>query len=581
MSSFLQYIRNMLTYKGPSEEEQFELLEDESEYNNSKDEETTSKDTIIEVKDTDRKKDLLSVRKLNNRKSINKIQEPSGDSVTCNIETNIKKMETEFNLSRNTDIIIRRFKVAGKISACIVFIDGMVDRKTINDLILRQLMTPGHFEELCDNAIMDYIVDSVLSIDQILRSKEYKEVIRHILDGLTALFIDGYDECLLIETRGYEKRNVDKPVTENVVKGSQEAFTENLRTNITLIRRIVRNKNLVTEILPVGKTNNMSCGIMFIEGIANPKIIREVKRRVRNINKDYIDGTEMIENLIVDNTTSIFPQVLTTERPDRTASFLMDGMIVIIVEGTPSAAAVPVSVFHLFHSPEDYYLQWQFSTFVRFIRVFGMLTAFILPGLYIALVLYHHEMIPTELLIAIVNAREKVPFPSIGEVLIMEIAFELIREAGIRVPGVIGNTLGIIGALILGQAAVSAGIVSPILIIIVSVTGLGNFSIANYSFAFTIRIIRFIFIFLGAMAGFFGISIGLVIIGSYACNLKSFGVPYLSPIAPKTKFGRGVFTKPPSYKQQQRPDYNNTVDRKRAGDEPREWIKDRGGENSD
>lgn len=576
MSGFMQSLKGFLIYKEPPDPEGFELLEDESEHNESDTQNSSNNSTSNKGKETTVKKASLTLEEWNNnRRNSTKVSQPSGDLVSDNIENNKQRIKEEFNIAKNSNIIVRNFKAARKIDACIVLVDGMVDRTVINNFILRQLMTPDYFDGLGDEPVMDYITDSVLSIDQVTKTKEYNKVIKNILDGLTALFIDGCDECLLIETRGYEKRLVDKPIIETVVQGSQEGFTENLKTNITLVRRIVRNKKLMTEIVPVGKTNNMSCAIMFVEGIANPKIISEVKRRVKNINRDFIDGTEMLGQLVVDDSSSIFPQILTTERPDRTASFLMDGMVVIIAEGTPSSAAVPVSVFHLFHSPEDYYLQWQFSTFIRFIRILGLITAFTLPGLYLALVLYHHEMIPTELLLAIKSSREKVPFPTIVEVLIMEFAFELIREAGIRVPGVIGNTLGIIGALILGQAAVSAGIVSPILIIIVSITGLGNFSIANYSFAFAIRIVRFVFIFLGALAGFFGISVGLIIVGGYACRLKSFGVPYLSPIAPKTKFGTGIFSRNPLHMQKERPDYNNTIDRKRSADEPREWMKNK------
>jgi spore germination protein KA len=227
----------------------------------------------------------------------------------------------------------------------------------------------------------------------------------------------------------------------------------------------------------------------------------------------------------------------------------------------------------MLHTSEDSYLKWHFGTFLRIIRILGILAAALLPGIYIALTLFHTEMIPSELLVAIAQSREKVPFPGVIEVLLMEVSFELIREAGIRVPGVIGNTLGIVGALILGQASVQAGIVSPILVIVVSITGIGNFTIPNYSLTFAIRIIRFVFIFLGSIMGFFGISVGLLIFTGIVCSMKSFGVPYLSPVAPKSKTSTDLIIRQPLFNQKERPDILNPLDKTRTGKTVRGWVK--------
>lgn len=379
-----------------------------------------------------------------------------------------------------------------------------------------------------------------------------------------------------------KKRNVDKPVTENVVRGPHEAFTEDLRTNITLVRKIIKNKNLITEIFPIGDTNNSRCAVLYIDGVVQPDLIKEVRRRIKSIKTDFILGEGMLEQFLEDSPFYIFPQLLNTERPDRTAAMLMSGQAVIIVDGMPSASSVPVTFFSLFHTSEDSYSKWEYGTLVRIIRLLGLMFALFLPGLYVALTLYHREMIPTDLLAAIAKARENIPFPTIVEVLVMEISFELIREAGIRVPGVIGTTIGIIGALILGQAAVAANIVSPILIIIVAVTGLGNFALPSYTFATGIRITRFVFILAGATAGFYGISAAFFIVGGIACHLKSFGVPFFSPIAPKTKVNPDIVIRQPAWRQEERGDFLNTPNRRRQPKVSRGWVKKNpGGPNND
>lgn len=317
--------------------------------------------------------------------------------------------------------------------------------------------------------------------------------------------------------------------------------------------------------MTLGKANNGNFAVVHIEGISNPDIVKEVKRRLKKLNVDFIVGNGMLEEQIADDPKSIFPSILTTERPDRTASFLTEGKVVILMDGSPFASAVPTTFFEAMQSPEDFFLKWYYSSALRIIRLIGIFFALFLPGLYIALTLYHQEMIPTELLISITKARENVPFPTIFEICMMEISFELIREAGIRVPGAIGTTLGIIGALILGQAAVSAQIVSPILIIVVAVTGIGSFAIPTYALSFAIRLVRFFFILVGALAGFYGIAFGILVIGGITCSVKSFGVPYFTPIAPKTRSNMDIILSKPISEHKFRQDYVNPINRRRRG----------------
>lgn len=491
--------------------------------------------------------------------------------VSTNLQKNLQYVKREMHSPQNKDVIIREFKVMQCCDACVVYIDGMADKDIINNFILRQLMLrplPDKNKEICD---LDYISKNLLAANEIQKVKDIDAAIREILNGLTVLFVDGASECIIVETRGYESRSITEPLNEQVVYGPQEAFVEQLRTNITLIRKIIRSKDLITEIRPIGKGGQISCAMLYVEGVVDPKIVKEMKRRLDNINVNITIGTGIVNQLIEERPLSLFPQSLSTERPDRTASFLMDGQIALIFEGSPLATIVPITFFHLFHTSDDSTLRWQYSNFQRYVRLIACCFAIFLPGLYLALTLYHSEMIPAELMSSLHQAREDVPFPALIEVLLMELSFEIIREAGVRVPGLVGQTLGIIGAIVLGQAAVEAGLVSPVLIIIVAITGLGNFAIPDFRLSYSIRIARFIFIMLGTMAGFYGISAGMFVMFGLACSLKSFGVPYFSPVAPKTEKNADVITRGPVWTQTQRPDFLNTRNRRRAGDPVMDW----------
>lgn len=542
-------IKNIIIYKEPKNTQIFELLEDEQE------------DMKSGADHTSYGNDTSAAQSLDNSNNVYK-----------ELNKNIEEIKREFHFPTNKDIVIREFKVMRKTNACIVYIDGMADKGTINDYILRQLMTDQEMHE--DTKIsIDYITNNLLAINQITKHISFDQIIMQILNGLTALFVEGCEECIIIESRGYDKRNVGKPEVETVIKGPEEGFTENMRTNLTLVRKIIRNNKLITEFIPLGKTDNLTCAIMYINGITNPKVVQEVKRRITGLDVDIITGGGGLEQLIEDHPLSLFSQLLSTERPDKTALYLMYGKIAIFCEGSPYASLAPITFFHFFHSPEDFDLRWQFGTFLRLIRLIAANLALFLPGLFIALTLYHQEMIPTELLFALSNAREHIPLPTLFELLAMEITFELIREAGLRIPGAIGQALGVLGAIVLGQAAVAAGLASPILIMIVSITGLSSFAIPNYSIAFAIRLLRFAYTILGTIAGLYGIAAGIVIFGGFICSMKSFGVPYFSPVAPKTKAEHNIVIIAPPWTLKERADYLNTVNRSRTGGTVRGWIR--------
>ncbi len=572
--SLFKSIISLITYKKTKIPPSFTLTES---YEESGQEQDNSEQSGSDQ--GEKEKDEQNSSSKSRRRATKKPLSPSAlkssrvdsDAVKKDIDSNKKILEQQFHLPINKDLIIREFSIGNKQRGFIAYIDGMADKGIINDFILRPL-----FDEIDDESSSDQQLNSLEDIILTNDTKNLRKVtttVTEILKGNTALYVDGLDYFITCETIGYNTRGVEAPKTEGIVKGPQEGFSENLRTNISLIRRIVRNKDLITEFHEIGEKSNTTCAVVYLNGVVNPAVVQEVQRRLKNIKTDFLVSSGMLEQLIEDNPYSIVPTILSTERPDRTASHLVEGRVAIIVDGSPFAMIVPVSMHALMHSPEDAALKWQYATSIRFIRFVAVLAASMLPALYIALTTFHREMIPTDLLIAIAKAKENVPFPTLVEILLMELGFELIREAGLRVPGIVGNTLGIIGALILGEAAVSANIVSPILIIIVAITGLSNFAIPNYNLAFGVRLTRFYFIAAGALLGFYGISLALVAYVLMLVNLKSFGVPFISIISPRTKGSRDIIIKWPIWMQEYRPDYLNSPDRRRQPKISRQWAE--------
>ncbi len=502
-------------------------------------------------------------------------QKASGAAaVSTDINENLEFISQSFNLPENADIIIRQFTIAGEVRAFMAYIDGLVNKQLVSISILRPVLSlkSGDFER--GKKLIDFIINNVIEISGVKKSANPSDAIYGILAGKTALYVDGCDSYALCETQMFEKRAVETPRVENIVRGPQEGFTEDLKTNVALLRRIFRNKNLVSEYLNVGYRNNIQCAVVYVKDIINPAIVKEIKRRINSIDVDAVIGDGVLGQLIEDEAWSLVPTMLTTERPDRTAYCIAEGRAAIIMEGSPFAIIVPVTLFSLLHSPEDFFLKWPFAILLRFIRLLSLFLAALLPALYIAITTFHREMIPTDLLISIIKAKENVPFPTVLEILLMEVSFELIREAGVRMPGIVGQTLGIIGALILGQAAVQANVVSPVLIIIIAATGLGNFAIPNFDLAFAVRILRFIFIFASAVLGFYGITLVLVALTGAIASMKSFGVPFLSTAAPRVRKSFDSFIMWPIWKQEMRPDVLNPLDTRKQAPISRKWTKE-------
>ncbi len=497
--------------------------------------------------------------------------------VSASLEENRRNIELLYELPLNRDLVTRSFDITGRppVKAMLAYFDGLTDKEAISRAILTPLMLGRvDLQPLPDKDPLTRLGEQFLPVGGILRAVNYAALQEGINSGDAALFIEGLDEAALIDVKGVKHRGVERPLTEQSVRGSQNGFTEALSTNTALIRSTLKASDLVAETFTVGIRSRTKCAVMYVKSLANTTLVAEVKRRIEGIQTDYIADTGVLEQFIEDSPLNPFPQTLSTERPDRVAVHLAEGRVAILLDGSPYVLVVPVTLLTLLHSIDDFSLKFPYGGLIRVTRMLGMFFTIALPALYLAISVFHQEALPTDLLLAIVGARQQVPFPTIVEILLMEISFELIREGGVRIPGFLGPTLGIVGGIILGQAAVMARIVSPVMIFIVALTGMASFVIADYRLANSLRLTRFAFLLAGASFGFVGIACGLLLWVASLGTLKSFGVPYLAPITPKTSFGRDIVLRHPVFSQEMRPDYLSPQDVRRQPRVGRPWIQE-------
>lgn len=436
------------------------------------------------------------------------------------------------------DVVIREFKLGNwGYKAAIVYIDGLVDKMAIDNQVMKPLMLelskiqqPEKISAAPD--LVDKIKNTAITHGKIKEVNTLDDCILEVLSGNTALLVDGSRKVLVICTPGWEARGIQEPITESVVRGSRDGFTETLRNNIVLLRRRIRDPNLTMASYKIGRRSKKDLVVVYIKGLTSQELVGEVKRRIERIDIDDAPESGYIEQLIEDDFLSPFPQVQNTERPDRVTSALLEGRVAILLDGTPSALLVPVTLPMLMQAPEDYYERWCFASLLRLIRYSAFFISLFLPSTYIALVSYHQGLIPTKLAISIAAGREGVPFPSIMEALIMEVTIEILREAGVRLPRPVGQAVGIVGGLVIGEAAVQAGIVSPIMVVVVALTAISSFAAPQYALGITLRILRFFMMFAASVLGLYGVILVYIMITVHIVKLKSFGVDYSAPFAP-------------------------------------------------
>lgn len=458
-------------------------------------------------------------------------------ALKTNLDENIQQIKQ--TLGNSGDIITREISIRKeeKIKVGIFYTDGLVDAKSIQDFIIEPLMSDSREIELeqkisSGQDVLHLIKEFVLPVGDIQDVVDFETLFTSLLSGNTIVLLDGYVQGLVIGMREWENRGVTEPSDQTVIRGPREGFSEALRTNTALIRRKIKDPHLWLESKKIGRVTKTDVAIMYIKGIVNDKVVEEVCTRLDRIDIDAILESGYIEELIQEETYTPFPTIYNTERPDVVAAALLEGRVAILVDGTPFVLLVPVVFGQFFQSAEDYYQRADFGTLIRLLRYVSFLIALLSPSLYIAITTFHQEMLPTPLLISLAAQREGVPFPAFIEALMMELTFEILREAGVRMPRPAGQAISIVGALVVGQAAVEAGIVSAVMVIVVAITAISSFVFPAFNMAISVRILRFILMGLAASFGLFGITVGLLVIILHLCSLRSFGVPYMSPFGP-------------------------------------------------
>ncbi|MDF2903620.1 MAG: GerA spore germination protein [Bacillus sp. (in: firmicutes)] len=479
----------------------------------------------------------LNIQKQSNQSSQQETQVDNGEQLTGFFDEDLQKIKDTF--VKSTDVIVREFKVRTEksIKAVIIYTDGLADTTAIQNFILESLMNDASHpnlknEFLHHHSLFDWVKNSLLTIGDIREVNNFTDLYTSVLSGNTVILLDGYSGAISASTGGWEDRGVSETASQTVVRGPRESFSENIRTNTALIRRKIKDSNLLCEQKQIGRITKTNIAVMYIKGIVTDSVVEEVHQRLDRIDIDGILESGYIEELIQDDTYSPFPTISNTERPDVVAGNLLEGRVAIVVDGTPFVLLVPALFIQSFQVAEDYYQRADVATLLRMLRIICFLIALVGPSFYIAVTTYHQEMLPTPLLISLAAQREGVPFPAFVEAVMMEITFEILREAGIRMPRAVGQAVSIVGALVLGQAAVEAGIVSASMVIVVSITAIANFVFPAYNMAIAVRILRFGMMMFAATFGLYGITIGLLALLLHLNSLRSFGIPFMAPFGP-------------------------------------------------
>ncbi|MDF2683000.1 MAG: spore gernimation protein GerA [Brevibacillus sp.] len=495
-------------------------------------------------------------------------QDPSDEKINRNVEDTISYINQIFG--ENSDFSMRRFHVFGKYSAVMFYYSNMIDQSNLNTDILKPLMlsSPKHKKGNLDSArLKDVLLNETLYHSEAVLENRLSQLVEGILRGQTIVAVDGLDDAFLIGTRNIEKRNVDQPATEQVIRGPREGFIELLGTNIALIRYRLQTPDLKVRTLEIGRKTKSKVAVCFMQDITNPELVEEVMQRLSMIDIDAVLDSGYLEQFIEDNHISPFPQVQYTERPDKVVANLLEGRVAIFVDGSPLALVVPTVFNQFYQTVEDYTERFLLMSSIRLARLVALMFSLVFPSLYVGIISFNPELIPTEFAVAVAGGRAGVPFPAVIEVLVIEISMEVLREATIRLPQQVGGALSIVGVLVIGQAAVAAGFASPITVVIIALTTIGSFATPAYNAALALRFLRFPLIVMAGVFGLYGIVVGLILIVNHLLSLKSFGVPYLSPLVPGNFQGmKDLFTRGPLWSLKSRPVFLQPLNKERLGE---------------
>ena len=462
------------------------------------------------------------------------------------------------------DIKIRPMRLGEreKADCLMIYVEVTVSNMMLDDSALGKMI--NHFWEIPPEQIQTFIQDNSLGIADVKRLYTLEDALAGMLTGDAVFFMDGYPAALKISSKGYPGIGVTE-AEEKVLRGSREGFCDSVKTNSALVRKRLRDTCLKVEEICVGVRTNTAVQILYVDDLVQEELLQEVKARLGRFEIDGIVDSGMVEQLTEDNWISPFPQYQTTERPDRVVQELLNGKVALLCDNSPAALILPGAFSSFLESSEDWYNRFEMISFLRVLRYLAVLIATILPGLYLAVIRFHTQILPSNLILSFAEARSGVPFSSVAELFFLEVSFELLREAGVRIPGPLGNAIGIVGGLIVGQAAVEANLVSPIVVIIVALTAMGSLTIPNEEFASAFRLLKYFFLFLGGYLGIFGLILGGYLMLSHLAGLMSFGSPYLIPFVRKEKQAavkHGVL-RIPFRKRQERPVYARQEERLR------------------
>ncbi|MED4116789.1 spore germination protein [Priestia megaterium] len=472
------------------------------------------------------------LKKIRQQQSENNPIDNSVEYIQYSLSSNLDTIQQK--TGKSSDVVIRQIKMGSNsdIETAIIYVEGIVDNQSIQEFLLESMMKDDKKSTLNVHNALDLISEDMMTIGNVSPIHNWDDLFSTLMAGDTLVLVDGVNQALSASTKGGETRSIAESNTQMVVRGPKGAFTESIGTNTAMVRRIIKTPDLWTESFKIGRATNTDVTLMYIHGIANDKVVQEIRQRLNKIDIDSILESGYIEQLIEDQTATPFPTIYNTERPDVVAGNLLEGRIAIFVDGTPFVLVAPALFIQFFQSAEDYYARFDIATSIRLLRIVMFLISLIAPATYVAVTTFHQEMVPTTLIVAIAAQREAVPFPAFVEALLMEITFEILREAGIRLPKAIGSAVSIVGALVIGQAAVQASIVSPAMVIIVSITAIASFATPSFDMAISARLIRFLFMLGAATFGFYGIILCLLMMVVHLSSLRSFGVPYMAPFAP-------------------------------------------------
>ena len=466
-------------------------------------------------------------------KLLKKLEESR--KVSANLRENEKYLRSR--LENCSDILIRPMRLGDKhkVDCLMVYIEVAVSNMMLDDSALGKMI--NHFWEISPEDIQEFVRHNSLGIADVKKLENLDESIDAMLAGNAVFFIDGYDKAMKISSKGYPSTGVMEAESEKVLRGSREGFSDSVKSNSALVRKRLRDTRLKVEEYKIGVRSHTLTQVLYMDDLVHEGLLEEVKERLEEFQIDGILDSGMLEQLTEDVWYSPFPQYQTTERPDRAVQEILKGKVVILCDNSPEALILPGNFSSFMESSEDWYHRFEMASFLRILRYLAVIMATVLPGLYLAVIRFHTQILPSALILSFAEAREGVPFSSVVELIFLELAFELIREAGVRVPGSLGNAIGIVGGLVIGQAAVEANLVSPIVVMIVALTALGSMTVPNEEFAAAFRLVKYGFLILGGYLGIYGIVLGVYLVIGHLAGLISFGIPYLVPFIKKEQKG--------------------------------------------